>query len=65
MVNKVLFEHEAPFPDDVEQSSLHGVSVYPHPSVDNMDRLQALNLIIDFLIAAATSTVFKKEKRGG
>lgn len=52
MVDKVLLEHETPFFDDVEQGTLHSATIYPHPSQENMDRLQALNLLIDFLIAA-------------
>lgn len=52
MVDKVLLEHEAPLFDDVEQGTLHSTTIYSHPSQENMDRLQALNLLIDFLIAA-------------
>lgn len=52
MVDKVLLEHEAPLFDDVEQGTLHIATIYSHPSQENMDRLQALNLLIDFLIAA-------------
>lgn len=52
MVDKVLLEHEAPFFDDVKQGTLHRATIYPHPSQENMDRLQALDLLTDFLIAA-------------
>lgn len=51
MVDKVLLEHEAPLFDDVEQGTLHSATIYPHPSQEHVDRLQALDLLVDFLIA--------------
>lgn len=62
MVDKVLLEHETPFFDDVKQGSFHSTTIHPHPSQENMDRLQALNLLIDFLIAAVQHQQLKKVK---
>lgn len=52
MVHEVLLEHEAPLLDGEEQGTLHGTTVDPHPSQEDVDRLQTLNLFIDFLKAA-------------
>lgn len=50
MVDEVLFEHEAPLFDDVEQGTLHAPAIHPHPSEEHMHRLQTLHLLIDLLI---------------
>lgn len=53
MVYEVLFEHEAPFFDDVEQGTLHASAVHSHPPVEHMYRHQTLHLLIDLLIPKA------------
>jgi len=52
MVNEVLFEHEAPLLDDVEQGALQAPAVHPHPPEENMHRLQTPHLLVDLLIPA-------------
>lgn len=56
MINEVLFEHEAPLFDDVEQSDLHAAAVHPHPPVEHVDRLQGLHLLIKSLIPEPTQS---------
>lgn len=63
MVNKVLLEHETPFFDGVEQSTLHSTTIYPHPSQKNTDRFQAQNLLVDLLIAAVLQQQVKRKIR--
>lgn len=50
MINKVPFEHETPFLDDVAQGSLHAAAIDTHPAMEDTDRLQILHLLIDLLI---------------
>lgn len=50
MVDEVLFEHEAPLFDGVEQGTLHATAIHPHPPEEHMHRLQTLHLLIDLLI---------------
>lgn len=49
MVNEMLFEHEAPLFDDVEQGTFHDASIDPHPSVKHLNRLHGLHLHVDLL----------------
>lgn len=49
MVNEMLFEHEAPLFDSVEQGTFHDASIDHHPTVEHLNRLHSLHLHIDLL----------------
>ena len=50
MVNEMLFEHEAPSLDDVEQGLFEGFGINPEPSVKYLDWFNVLSFLIDSLI---------------
>lgn len=50
MVDKVLFEHEAPLFDDVEQGTLHVTAIHLHPPEEHTHRHQTLHLLVELLV---------------
>lgn len=62
MINKVLLEHETPFFDDIEQGTLHGTSVHPHPTMEHTHRIQTPHLLVDLLIATTKQDSDKQNK---
>ena len=59
MVNEMLFEHEAPSLDDVEQGLFERFGVNPEPLVKHLDRLNVLGLLIDLLVGVNLLTIIK------
>ena len=50
VVDEVLFEHEAPPLDDVEQRLFEGACVDAEPVVKQLDAFDRLHLVVDLLI---------------
>lgn len=49
VANEMLFEHEAPLFDNVEQGALHHAAINPNPTVEDFNRLHGLHLHVDLL----------------
>ena len=50
MVNQMLFEHEAPALDDVEQGLFEGLGIHSEPSLKHGQTFKCCHLIINLLI---------------
>ena len=50
MVDEVLFEHETPALDDVEQRLLEGLGVHAEPRVQKVHVAERRHLLVDLLV---------------
>ena len=50
MIDQMLFEHEAPFLDDVEQCLLEWLAVDSEPSIEHVDAIELGHLVVDLLV---------------
>ena len=56
MINEMLFEHEAPAFDDIEQSLLEWSGIDTEPQLKDVGALQTFHLFIDLFICVDLRT---------